>query len=84
MNKSFYTIKVLDVNGNWYNNAYIENDYDALMVARFYKNTLGYFVQVWKDDEDITAMCYRNIVNVEASERALFCANKRLRSNCLL
>ena len=26
------------------------------MVARFYKNTLGYFVQVWKDDEDITAM----------------------------
>ena len=48
MNKSFYTIKVLDLNGNWYDNAYIENDYDALMVARFYKNTLGYFVQVWK------------------------------------
>lgn len=56
MNKSFYTIKVLDLNGNWYDNAYIENDYDALLVAKFYKNTLGCFVQVWKDDKDITAM----------------------------
>lgn len=49
-------IKVLDVNGNWYDNAFIENDYDALLVARFYRNVLGYSVQVWKHDEDITAM----------------------------
>lgn len=49
-------IKVLDVNGNWYDNAFIENDYDALMVARFYRNVLGYSVQVWKHDKDITAM----------------------------
>lgn len=54
--KYYVIIKVLDENGNWYNNAYIENDYDALLVARFYRNVLGYSVQVWKDDEDITAM----------------------------
>lgn len=54
--KYYVTIKVLDENGNWYNNAYIENDFDALLVARFYRNVLGYSVQVWKHDKDITAM----------------------------
>lgn len=49
-------IKVLDEQGNYYNNAFVENDYDALMVARFYRNVLGYSVQVWKNDKDITAM----------------------------
>lgn len=49
-------IKVLDVNGNWYDNAFIENDYDAFHVARFYRDVLGYSVQVWKHDEDITAV----------------------------
>lgn len=49
-------IKVLDEQGNYYNNAFVENDYDALMVARFYRNVLGYSVQVWKHDKDITAM----------------------------
>lgn len=49
-------IKVLDEQGNYYNNAFVENDYDALMVARFYRNVLGYSVQVWKRDKDITAM----------------------------
>lgn len=49
-------IKVLDVNGNWYDNAYIENDFDAFHVARFYRDVLGYSVQVWKHDKDFTAM----------------------------
>lgn len=49
-------IKVLDENGNWYNNAFIENDFDGLLVAKFYRNVLGYSVQVWKHDKDITAM----------------------------
>lgn len=49
-------IKVLDENGNWYNNAYIENDFDALLVAKYYRDVLGYSVQLWKRDEDITAM----------------------------
>lgn len=49
-------IKVLDEQGNYYNNAFIENDYDALLVAKYYRNVLGYSVQVWKHDEDITAM----------------------------
>mgnify|MGYP000847887788 FL=1 len=54
--KYYVIIKVLDENGNWYNNAYIENDFDAFHVARFYRNVLGYSVQVWKHDKDITAM----------------------------
>lgn len=54
--KYYVTIKVLDENGNWYNNAFIENDNDAFLVARFYRNVLGYSVQVWKHDKDITAM----------------------------
>ena len=37
-------------------NAYIENDFDAFHVARFYRDVLGYSVQVWKHDKDITAM----------------------------
>lgn len=54
--KYYVTIKVLDANGNWYDNAFIENDNDAFLVARFYRNVLGYSVQVWKHDKDITAM----------------------------
>lgn len=54
--KYYVTIKVLDENGNWYDNAFIENDNDAFLVARFYRNVLGYSVQVWKHDKDITAM----------------------------
>lgn len=54
--KYYVTIKVLDENGNWYDNAFIENDFDALLVARFYRNVLGYSVQVWKHDKDITSM----------------------------
>lgn len=54
--KHYVTIKVLDVNGNWYDNAFIENDNDAFLVARFYRNVLGYSVQVWKHDKDITAL----------------------------
>ena len=54
--KHYVIIKVLDVNGNWYDNAFIENDNDAFLVARFYRNVLGYSVQVCKHDKDITAM----------------------------
>lgn len=56
MGTKYYVIKVLDVNGNWYNNAFIENDYDALQVARFYRDVLGYSVQIWKEDKDITSL----------------------------
>ena len=54
--KDYVIIKVLDENRNWYNNAYIENDFDALLVAKYYRDVLGYSVQLWKRDEDITAM----------------------------
>ena len=54
--ETYVIIKVLDENGNWYNNAYIENDFDALLVAKYYRDVLGYSVQLWKRDENITAM----------------------------
>lgn len=54
--KYYMTIKVLDENGNWYDNAFIENDNDAFLVARFYRDVLGYSVQVWEGDKDITAL----------------------------
>lgn len=54
--ETYVIIKVLDENGYWYNNAYIENDFDALLVAKYYRDVLGYSVQLWKHDEDITAM----------------------------
>ena len=54
--ENYVIIKVLDENGNWYNNAFIENDFDALLVAKYYRDVLGYSVQVWKHDKDFTAM----------------------------
>lgn len=54
--KNMTIIKVLDQLGNYYNNAFVENDFDALQIALFYRNVLGYTVQVWKGDRDITAM----------------------------
>lgn len=48
-------IKVMDQEGNFYDNAYIENTHDAMMVARFYRDTLGYVVQVWRSGKDITS-----------------------------
>lgn len=54
--KHYVIIKVLDVNGNWYDNAFIENDFDALLVAKYYRDVLGYSVQVWKHGKDVTVM----------------------------
>lgn len=53
-NENKYVIKVLDKSGKWYENAIIENDFDALQVAKFYREQLGYEVQLWHDDKDIT------------------------------
>lgn len=85
MNKSFCTIKVLDQGGNFYDNAFgqllltkvrrflldffIENDFDAIMIALFYRNVLGYTVQVWQDDRDITARLDNvKLVSVKSKE----------------
>lgn len=56
MNKCFYIIKVLGENGNWYNNAFIENSFDAVQVALFYRNQLGYRVQLWYEEKDVSWM----------------------------
>lgn len=52
--ESRWVIKVLDKAGKWYDNAIIENDFDALQVAKFYQEQLGYEVQLWHNDKDVT------------------------------
>lgn len=56
MNESrwYVVIKVLDQAGNWYSNALIENEFDALQVAKFYRDTLGYTVKVMFQGMDMT------------------------------
>lgn len=54
--KFMYIIKVLDQMGKWYNNAFIENEFDAIAVAQFYRDELGYFVQLWHGEKDLTAL----------------------------
>lgn len=54
MSKHYYIIKVLDQSGNWYNNAYIENGFDAAAVAKFYRDTLKYKVQLWHAEQDVS------------------------------
>jgi hypothetical protein len=64
-------IKVLDEQGNYYNNALVENDFDALQIALFYRNVLGYTVQVWKANRDITAMLDNvKLVSVKSKEES--------------
>ena len=52
--ESRWVIKVLDKAGKWYDNATVENDFDALQVAKFYQEQLGYEVQLWHNDKDVT------------------------------
>ena len=49
-------IRVLDRFGNWYTNAWVENDYDAIRICKFYKEQLGYHVQLLIDGKDMTGM----------------------------
>lgn len=53
---NFIKIQVYDAYEQWYDNAFIENDHDALLVAKYYRDTLGYKVRVIKDSNDITFM----------------------------
>lgn len=49
-----YRIEVKDLNGDWYTNAIIYNDYDAIRVAQFYRDTLHYFVRLFCGDDEVT------------------------------
>lgn len=49
-----YLIKVLSEGGEWYTNAIIENSYDAIAVAKFYREQLGYSVQLWHKEKDVS------------------------------
>lgn len=52
--KYYCIIKVLGEDGTWYHNAFIENSFDAVMVAKFYRDQLGYSVQLWKEGKDVS------------------------------
>ena len=51
----YHIIRVKDRRGLWYNNAYIENEKDAVRVAEYYRDVLGYAVQIWLEDIDVTS-----------------------------
>lgn len=52
--KNEYIIKVLDEMGNWYDNAFVENSFDAIQICKFYKDSLGYQVKLFHREKDIT------------------------------
>lgn len=52
--KYHYLIKVLSESGEWYTNAIIENSHDAIAVAKFYREQLGYSVQLWHKEKDVS------------------------------
>lgn len=53
---NYHIIKVQGEDGEWYDNAYIENSFDAIQVAKFYKNELGYAVRLFHRGKEITSM----------------------------
>lgn len=54
MKTNLATIKVKNKAGNWCNNAFVENISDAIRIAKFYRDELGYSVQLWKKEKDIS------------------------------
>lgn len=53
----YYRISVLDEAGNWYDNAFIENTFDAINVANFYRMRFGYQVKLYDTyNRDITKL----------------------------
>lgn len=53
-----YKIMVMDRLGNWYDNAYIENSFDLIDIAKFYKNERGYEVRIYdmQENKDLTPL----------------------------
>lgn len=49
-----FSIKVLGADGEWYNNAFVENSFDAIQICKFYKDTLGYSVKLFHCGNEIT------------------------------
>lgn len=61
---NFYVIKVLGKNGEWYTNALIENSFDAIQVAKLYRDQLGYGVQLWHKGQDVSFLMNGQTVEV--------------------
>ncbi len=61
----FYVLKVLDKRGNWYTNALVENSFDAVHVAKLYRDQLGYTVQIWHKEKNVSFLMNSKDVVVE-------------------
>ena len=69
MNANYvYVIKVLSESGVWYPNALIENSFDAVAVGRFYREELGYAVQLWHREENVSFLLDRKEVIINTDE----------------
>ena len=49
-----YRIVVMSETGRYYTNARIENSHDAVLIAKYYREVLGYDVILFDNDKDIS------------------------------
>ena len=61
----YYVIKVLNLAGEWYTNALVQNSFDAIQVAKLYRDQLGYGVQVWYQGKDVSFLMNAKTVEIE-------------------
>ena len=62
---NFYVIKVLNLAGEWYTNALVQNSFDAIQVAKLYRDQLGYGVEIWYQNKDVSFLMNAKTVEVE-------------------
>lgn len=61
----YYIIKVLNLAGEWYTNALIQNRFDAIQVAKLYRDQLGYGVQIWYEGKDMSFLLNAKTIEIE-------------------
>lgn len=50
-----WIIKVLDKQGRFYDNAFVENDHDAILICKMYERE-GYIVKLFHGEEDVSQL----------------------------
>lgn len=64
----YYIIKVLNLAGEWYTNALIQNRFDAIQVAKLYRDQLGYGVEIWYQGKDVSFLMNAKTVEIERAK----------------
>lgn len=61
----YYIIKVLNLAGEWYENAFVQNSFDAIQIAKLYRDQLGYGVQIWYKGKDASFLMNAKTIEIE-------------------